>query len=175
MALTDTTSNHGILRMAIHNFVKQKWDSCMSSRSGLLEFWVNFVGFYVYQGGEPLLPDTYLSIDEYYRVTGMFCMFPLSDKVFEVLNHPPLCNKTYFIWIGADEVGNWAGSGEILAAAHLLQLRIGVFQDNAEGAQGWSWYPSHSHYPDSPVVLLYNISGDHFTLIERVSPAIVIS
>ena len=130
MALTDTTCNHGILRMAIHNFVKQKWDSCMSSRSGLLEFWVNFVGFYVYQGGEPLLTDTYLSIDEYYRVTGMFCMFPLSDKVFEVLNHPPLCNKTYFICIGADEVGNWAGSGEILAAAHLLQLRIGVFQDN---------------------------------------------
>ena len=81
----------------------------------------------------------------------------------------------YFLCIGADEVGNWAGSGEILAAAHLFQLRIGVFQTHLDGAVGWSWYPSHLHYPDSPVVLLYNITADHFTLIERVSPAIVIS
>ena len=139
MALTDTRSNHGILRIAVHNFVKQKWDTCLSSRSGLLEFWVNFGPFYVHQGGEPLLPNSYLSIDEYYRV------------------------------------GNWAGSGEILAAAHLFQLCIGVFQTHLDGAVGWSWYPSHLHYPDSPVVLLYNITADHFTLIERVSPAIVIS
>ena len=69
MALTDTRSNHGILRTAVHNFVKQKWDTCLSSRSGL-EFWVNFVPFYVHQGGEPLLPNSYLSIDDYYRVTG---------------------------------------------------------------------------------------------------------
>ena len=44
-------------------------------------------------------------------------MFPLTNKVFEVLNNPPLGNKTYFLCIGADEVGNWASSGEILAAA----------------------------------------------------------
>jgi len=99
---------------------------------------------------------------------------PRNEFVFEALRKK--VNMFSFLCVGADEVGNWAGSGEILAAAHLFQLRIGVFQDGTdEQLTGWSWYPSIKHYPDSPVILLYNICGDHFVLVERVFPAIIIS
>jgi len=104
-------------------------------------------------------------------------MFALLELVFEVINSSIFQQNMFsFLCVGADEVGNWAGSGEILAAAHLFQLRIGVFQDGTdEQLTGWSWYPSIKHYPDSPVILLYNICGDHFVLVERVFPAIIIS
>ena len=170
MALTDTRSNHGILRIAVHNFVKQKWDTCLSSRSGLLEFWVNFVPFYVHQGGNLCFKTVICQLTS--TTESQVSLYVSIDwQSFWGVNQSTI----YFLCIGADEVGNWAGSGEILAAAHLFQLRIEVFQTHLDGAVGWSWYPSHLHYPDSPVVLLYNITADHFTLIERVSPAIVIS
>ena len=178
MALSDTRSNHRALRDAIHAFIKQKWDTSFSSRSqDHLELWLSFVNFYVKQGGTPLLPYSYLSLEEYYRVTGLICMFALLELVFEVINSSIFQQNMFsFLCVGADEVGNWAGSGEILAAAHLFQLCIGVFQDGTdEQLTGWSWYPSIKHYPDSPVILLYNICGDHFVLVERVFPAIIIS
>ena len=75
------------------------------------------------------------------------------------------------------EIGREVVHREILAAAHLFPLYIGVFQDHGTDEQltGWSWYPSIKHYPNSPVILLYNICGDHFVLVERVFPAIIIS
>lgn len=151
--------------------------SSRSTSQDHLELWLSFVNFYVKQGGTPLLPYSYLSLEEYYRVTGLICMFALLELVFEVINSSIFQQNMFsFLCVGADEVGNWAGSGEILAAAHLFQLRIGVFQDGTdEQLTGWSWYPSIKHYPDSPVILLYNICGDHFVLVERVFPAIIIS
>ena len=102
-----------------------------------------------------MLPYSYLSLEEYYRVTGLICMFALLELVFEVINSSIFQQNMFsFLCVGADEVGNWAGSGEILAAAHLFQVRIGVFQDGTdEQLTGWSWYPSIKHFPDSPVIL----------------------
>ena len=77
-----------------------------------------------------MLPYSYLSLEEYYRVTGLICMFALLELVFEVINSSIFQQNMFsFLCVGADEVGNWAGSGEILAAAYLFQLRISVFQD----------------------------------------------
>ena len=78
--------------------------------------------------------------------------------------------------IAADQPGMWASSGEIHATSHLLECRIGCFASNNEsGMNGWSWYPSISHYPDAPIILLYNINADHFLVVQRVKTAILIA
>jgi len=80
------------------------------------------------------------------------------------------------VLLAADQPGMWASSGEIYATSRLLECPIACFGYKSESAMnGWSWYPSISHYPNAPIILLYNINADHFILVNRVKTAILIS
>ena len=70
MAISDSAMSHVALRSAVQKFIKEKWDLSLSDKArGHLEFWVSFIPNYTACGG--VLQDTYLSCDEYFKVTGL--------------------------------------------------------------------------------------------------------
>ena len=127
--------------------------------------------------------------EAWWRTTREYCSHPSSvlrcNRFYLLVSPFPLSvhfNRPFFnlflkieCVIAADQPGMWASSGEIYATSHLLECRIGCFASNNEsGMNGWSWYPSISHYPDAPIILMYNINADHFLLVQRVKTAILI-
>ena len=68
--IANDQTQHAQLRQAVHDFIKNSWYECLSTKHQS-PFWGMFVNNFISKGGE-VSPGMTLPLNDYYALTGFF-------------------------------------------------------------------------------------------------------